>query len=104
MQKMQRKRFLCWVFHHFSPVAVVWWATRGKYILQRLSLLVNGKINTLHEKIFWIQNINCNANRVFNQDDFKIIIWAEFRHVIRKTTIFLISFILHADEYPDRSV
>ena len=27
-----------------------WWATRGKYILQRLSLLVNGKINTLHEK------------------------------------------------------
>ena len=47
------------VFHHFSPVAVVWWATRGKYILQRLSLLVNENISTLHEKRFWIQNINC---------------------------------------------
>ena len=42
-----------------TRVAVVWWATRGKYILQRLSLLVNEKINTFHEKIFWIQNINC---------------------------------------------
>ena len=37
-------------FSSFLTSSGGWWATRGKYILQRLSLLVNGKINTLHEK------------------------------------------------------
>ena len=46
-------------FSSFLTSGGGWWATRGKYILQRLSLLVNEKINTLHEIIFWIQNINC---------------------------------------------